>query len=355
MASISLKDITKVYGGTIKAIKDISLDVADGELLVLVGPSGCGKSTLLRMIAGLESITGGQLKIGNRLVNDVEPADRDIAMVFQNYALYPHMTVRDNLSYGLKNRNTPKPEIEQRIAEAAKILEIEPFLDRKPRQLSGGQRQRVAMGRAIVRKPAVFLFDEPLSNLDAKLRVQMRVEIKRLQRALRTTSVYVTHDQMEAMTLADRLVVLNGGVIEQIGKPIDLYEKPASTFVATFIGSPSMNLFQGRAENGKIGVDGAAAVAGIGSVNGKVTIGIRPEDLVIRTAGEEMAFQADVTVVAVELAGAESYVHATLGNGDPVIFRVAGRSEIEIGQVFPVGSPRPKLHIFDEAGRRVGD
>lgn len=209
---------------------------------MLVGPSGCGKSTLLRMIAGLESITSGEISIGDRVVNGLEPSERDIAMVFQNYALYPHMTVRQNLSYGLKNRNTPKEEIERRIAKAAKSLEIEPFLDRKPRQLSGGQRQRVAMGRAIVREPAAFLFDEPLSNLDAKLRVQMRVEIKRLQRALGTTSVYVTHDQLEAMTLADRLVVLNGGRIEQVGTPIELYENPATAFVATFIGSPSMNL-----------------------------------------------------------------------------------------------------------------
>ncbi|MCT4541731.1 ATP-binding cassette domain-containing protein, partial [Pseudomonas aeruginosa] len=214
MAKIALKDVRKIYGGNVEAIKGVSMDIADGEMIVLVGPSGCGKSTLLRMIAGLEGISGGQIVIGDRVVNDLEPSDRDIAMVFQNYALYPHMTVRQNLAYGLKNRNTPKEEIERRITEAAKALEIEQFLERKPRQLSGGQRQRVAMGRAIVRKPAAFLFDEPLSNLDAKLRVQMRVEIRRLQRSLATTSVYVTHDQMEAMTLADRLVVLNAGRIE---------------------------------------------------------------------------------------------------------------------------------------------
>ncbi|WP_322886314.1 sn-glycerol-3-phosphate ABC transporter ATP-binding protein UgpC (plasmid) [Sinorhizobium medicae] len=242
MATINLTDVHKTYQGDIAAIRGVSLAIADGEFIVLVGPSGCGKSTLLRMIAGLESITSGEVSIGDRVVNGLEPSERDIAMVFQNYALYPHMTVRQNLSYGLKNRNTPKDEIERRIAKAAKSLEIEPFLDRKPRQLSGGQRQRVAMGRAIVREPAAFLFDEPLSNLDAKLRVQMRVEIRRLQRALATTSVYVTHDQLEAMTLADRLVVLNGGRIEQVGTPIELYEKPATAFVATFIGSPSMNL-----------------------------------------------------------------------------------------------------------------
>ena len=221
MAKIVLNDVRKRYG-TVDAIQGVSLDIADGELVVLVGPSGCGKSTLLRMIAGLESITGGEISIGERVVNNLEPSERDIAMVFQNYALYPHMTVRQNLAYGLKNRNTPKDEIDRRITEAAKALEIEAFLERKPRQLSGGQRQRVAMGRAIVREPAAFLFDEPLSNLDAKLRVQMRVEIRRLQRALATTSVYVTHDQMEAMTLADRLVVLNAGRIEQVGTPIEL-------------------------------------------------------------------------------------------------------------------------------------
>jgi sn-glycerol 3-phosphate transport system ATP-binding protein len=352
MASITLTDIAKVYGGSIKAIKGVSLVVEDGELLVLVGPSGCGKSTLLRMIAGLESITGGELRIDDRVVNEIEPADRDIAMVFQNYALYPHMTVRENLAYGLKNRNTPKAEIVQRIAETARILEIEAFLDRKPRQLSGGQRQRVAMGRAIVRKPAVFLFDEPLSNLDAKLRVQMRVEIKRLQRTLRTTSVYVTHDQMEAMTLADRLVILNAGIIEQVGKPIDLYEKPATTFVATFIGSPSMNLLLGRVENSKGSIDGAKLSQKIELPNGEFTLGVRPEDLTI-VDGELPAFQATVSVIAVELAGAESYVHATLANGAAIVFRVAGRSNIDIGQVFGIGCEWSKVHIFDETGRRV--
>lgn len=244
MSKITLDKVRKSYGGNVDVIKGVSLEIKDGEFLVLVGPSGCGKSTLLRMIAGLEKVTGGTISIGDRVVNDIEPAQRDIAMVFQNYALYPHMSVRENLAYGLKNRKTPKEEIERRIQKAANALEIEQFLDRKPRQLSGGQRQRVAMGRAIVREPAAFLFDEPLSNLDAKLRVQMRVEIKRLQRSLATTSVYVTHDQMEAMTMADRLVVLNAGIIEQVGTPIELYEKPATTFVATFIGSPSMNLFE---------------------------------------------------------------------------------------------------------------
>ncbi|WP_336278910.1 sn-glycerol-3-phosphate import ATP-binding protein UgpC [Bartonella sp. CB175] len=241
MATIQLSNIKKQYDNDILIINDLNLTVADHELLVLVGPSGCGKSTLLRIIAGLEQVTSGKLYIDNECVNDREPADRDIAMVFQNYALYPHMTVRGNLEYGLKNRKTPKEEIKKRVAHAAKLLQIESFLDRKPRQLSGGQRQRVAMGRVIVRQPRVFLFDEPLSNLDAKLRAQMCIEIKTLQRSLGTTSLYVTHDQLEAMTLADRIVVLNKGHIEQIGTPIEIYDHPATTFVAEFIGSPSIN------------------------------------------------------------------------------------------------------------------
>ncbi|MCP1326740.1 sn-glycerol-3-phosphate ABC transporter ATP-binding protein UgpC, partial [Halomonas sp. 707D4] len=241
MASITLEGLKKTYAGDVQAVKGIDLDIKDGEFVVLVGPSGCGKSTLLRMVAGLETISDGTLKIGDRVVNGLEPAERDIAMVFQNYALYPHMTVYNNLAYGLKNRGFKKPEIEARVRNAAKMLEIEDFLGRKPRQLSGGQRQRVAMGRALVREPAAFLFDEPLSNLDAKLRVQMRVEIKQLQRRLKTTSLYVTHDQLEAMTLGDRLVVLNAGQIEQVGTPMEIYARPASMFVASFIGSPAMN------------------------------------------------------------------------------------------------------------------
>ncbi len=248
MAAITISEVSKIYAGGVEAVKSVSIAIEEGEFIVLVGPSGCGKSTLLRMVAGLEDISKGRVLIGGREVNRVEPADRDIAMVFQNYALYPHMSVRDNLAYGLKNRKTPRAEIEARVAEAARMLELGPYLDRKPRALSGGQRQRVAMGRAIVRKPAAFLFDEPLSNLDAKLRVSMRGEIKRLQKRLGTTSLYVTHDQLEAMTLADRLVVLNGGRIEQIGRPLDVYHQPASTFVAGFIGSPAMNLVRASRE-----------------------------------------------------------------------------------------------------------
>ena len=242
MANVTLRDVRKTYAGGFEAIKGIDFEVGDGQFCVLVGPSGCGKSTLLRMVAGLETITGGDIDIGGRIVNQIEPADRDIAMVFQNYALYPHMSVYNNMAYGLRNRRMPEPEIDTRVREAARILELSAMLDRKPRQLSGGQRQRVAMGRAIVRQPKVFLFDEPLSNLDAKLRIAMRVEIRKLQRRLKTTSIYVTHDQLEAMTLADILVVMNGGRVEQIGNPLDIYQKPATTFVASFIGAPPMNL-----------------------------------------------------------------------------------------------------------------
>ncbi|MGV2111558.1 sn-glycerol-3-phosphate import ATP-binding protein UgpC [Agrobacterium salinitolerans] len=353
MAKIALKDVRKVYSGNVEAIKGVSMDIADGEMIVLVGPSGCGKSTLLRMIAGLEGISGGQIVIGDRVVNDLEPSDRDIAMVFQNYALYPHMTVRQNLAYGLKNRNTPKEEIERRITEAAKALEIEQFLERKPRQLSGGQRQRVAMGRAIVRKPAAFLFDEPLSNLDAKLRVQMRVEIRRLQRSLATTSVYVTHDQMEAMTLADRLVVLNAGRIEQMGTPIELYEKPATTFVATFIGSPSMNLLNHDATsaNGSSGwsVQGTPALP-----QGVATLGIRPEDITLADeAPADAAFTGTVQVDAVELVGAESYVHGSFADGTTIVFRVHGRSQLRIGETLKIAAQAKDFHLFDAAGKRI--
>ena len=347
MAEITLNNVRKSYG-TVEAIKGVSLDIADGEFVVLVGPSGCGKSTLLRMIAGLEGITGGDILIGSRRVNDVAPAERDIAMVFQNYALYPHMTVRQNLAYGLKNRNTPPAEIERRIAETAKTLEIAQYLDRKPRQLSGGQRQRVAMGRAIVREPAAFLFDEPLSNLDAKLRGQMRIEIKRLQRALGTTSVYVTHDQMEAMTLADRLVVVNAGRIEQVGTPLELYERPATTFVATFIGSPSMNLLEGAEAPA-----GWSLSADVPRPEGRYTLGVRPEDLYLAPAdGRPLTFQATARIEGIELVGAESLLHGRLSDGTPLVFRVSGRSRSEIGEEVTVGASAGALHMFDADGRR---
>lgn len=348
MSKIALKDIRKSYGGNIEVIKGVNLEIEDGEFLVLVGPSGCGKSTLLRMIAGLESITSGTLSIADKVVNEVEPAQRDIAMVFQNYALYPHMSVRDNLAYGLKNRNTPKDEIDRRIEKAAKALEIFDYLDRKPRQLSGGQRQRVAMGRAIVREPSAFLFDEPLSNLDAKLRVHMRVEIKRLQRSLGITSVYVTHDQMEAMTLADRLVVLNSGRIEQVGTPIDLYEKPATTFVATFIGSPAMNLFNfEKSQQGQLKPE-------IFAHKEIHTFGIRPEDMSVVTAErDDLAYQSEIRVDAIELVGAESYIHGTMSNGDTVVARVSGRSHIQPDDMVKIGATAEKLHFFDKSGLRI--
>src|SRR5262245_52041566 len=294
MANVTLRNVRKTYTGGLEAIKGVDVDVADGQFCVLVGPSGCGKATLLRMVAGLETITSGEIDIGGRIVNRIEPADRDIAMVFQNYALYPHMSVYNNMAYGLRNRGMAKPEIDTRVQEAARILELGTMLDRKPGQLSGGQRQRVAMGRAIVRQPKVFLFDEPLSNLDAKLRIAMRVEIRKLQRRLSTTSIYVTHDQLEAMTLADILVVMNGGQVEQIGNPLEIYQKPATTFVATFIGAPPMNLMPLRSDELKSQLNGDARVneAGI--------LGIRPEDFVITTETVTGGVALGITVEAIQ-------------------------------------------------------
>ncbi|MBD8065236.1 sn-glycerol-3-phosphate import ATP-binding protein UgpC [Devosia sp. PTR5] len=344
MATINLVDLKKNYG-PVPAVKGINLSVADGELIVLVGPSGCGKSTLLRMVAGLESVTSGRIEIGGRDVVRAEPAERDIAMVFQNYALYPHMSVRQNLEYGLKNRGTPREEIDRRVREAADILEIGPMLDRKPRQLSGGQRQRVAMGRAIVREPAAFLFDEPLSNLDAKLRVQMRVEIRKLQRRLKTTSLYVTHDQLEAMTLADRLVVMNGGLVEQIGTPVEVYDRPATLFVAGFIGSPPMNL---------ISVEGlASAGQSLPLPRGTDIVGIRPDELTLDApAGAHVALPG--TVELLEPIGGESHLHVMLGNGQTVILSVPGRPDIAEGAAVTVHAEHAQMHPFSkETGRRT--
>jgi sn-glycerol 3-phosphate transport system ATP-binding protein len=349
MAQIDISRVSKIYTGGMRAVNNVSIDIADGEFIVLVGPSGCGKSTLLRMVAGLEDISEGEVTIGTRVVNKIDPADRDIAMVFQNYALYPHMTVRQNLAYGLKNRGTPKAEMEARVAEAARMLEIEPYLDRKPRALSGGQRQRVAMGRAIVRKPAVFLFDEPLSNLDAKLRVSMRGEIKRLQKRLGTTSIYVTHDQLEAMTLADRLVVLNKGEIEQIGRPLDVYHRPASTFVASFIGSPAMNLITGllTGQSLKIG-DHAIASGRQLSEELTATIGIRPEDF--QPAGPGMAaleFKLDY----VEELGAQRLLHGTVA-GQPISIATASEQAFHELMFFTIDPA--KLHFFSAStGKRM--
>ena len=314
MASIDLKGVRKVYAGNVTAIHALDLSIADGELVVLVGPSGCGKSTLLRMIAGLETITDGTISIGEDVVNQKEPAERDIAMVFQNYALYPHMSVRQNLEYGLKNRGTPRDEIDRRVTEAARILEIEQFLERKPRQLSGGQRQRVAMGRAIVRQPKAFLFDEPLSNLDAKLRGQMRIEIRRLQRSLKTTSVYVTHDQTEALTFADQVVVMNEGEIVQIGTPEELFERPNHTFVGYFIGSPGMNVLPVQIDGGDIHIGSHAVrlAEPVATNSGALTeLGVRPG--YVRIGEKGMPAQ----IVRVEDTGRRKIVHATI-DGHPV-------------------------------------
>ncbi|WP_127752765.1 sn-glycerol-3-phosphate import ATP-binding protein UgpC [Devosia sp. 1566] len=346
MATINLVDLQKSYGGDVMAVKGINLNVADGEMIVLVGPSGCGKSTLLRMVAGLETVTSGRIEINGRDVVKAEPAERDIAMVFQNYALYPHMTVRGNLEYGLKNRGTPRAEIDRRVKEAADILEIGPMLDRKPRALSGGQRQRVAMGRAIVREPSAFLFDEPLSNLDAKLRVQMRVEIRRLQRRLKTTSLYVTHDQLEAMTLADRLVVMNGGLVEQIGTPTEVYDRPATLFVASFIGSPPMNLIPIAALAGAEGFHPGNLPANTDIV------GLRADQLVIeKPAGETIVL--DAVVELLEPVGGESHLHVRLAD-QTLILRVPGRPQLAEGAAIKLYAPASLIHPFNSStGRRT--
>ncbi|MFZ0604778.1 MAG: sn-glycerol-3-phosphate ABC transporter ATP-binding protein UgpC [Roseiarcus sp.] len=348
MASINVVDVRKSYGAH-EVIHSISLDIADGDFVVLVGPSGCGKSTLLRMIAGLESITSGIVKIGSRVVNKLAPKDRDIAMVFQNYALYPHKTVAENMGFGLKLRHASKSEIETRVRRAAEILDVMSLLDRYPRQLSGGQRQRVAMGRAIVRDPQVFLFDEPLSNLDAKLRVQMRVEIKELHQRLKTTTVYVTHDQIEAMTMADRIVVLRDGVVEQIGPPLDLYDRPTNIFVAGFIGSPSMNFLKGKIKVGdkpRFMVDNSVSLplasAPPGSDGRPAIYGIRPEHLML---GGPDGMPVEVSVL--EPTGQETQVFAKLGEQKIVaVFRQ--RMTAQPGETLPMTPDVASAHLFDE-------
>ncbi|MCP3970947.1 MAG: sn-glycerol-3-phosphate import ATP-binding protein UgpC [Rhodobacteraceae bacterium] len=349
MASITLKDLVKAYG-QIEVLHHVDGHIHDGEFVVIVGPSGCGKSTLLRMVAGLETVTAGEISIGDRMVNTLEPADRDIAMVFQNYALYPHMSVRQNMAYGLKIRKIAKAEIARRVEEAADILEIRPYLDRKPRQLSGGQRQRVAMGRAIVRDPQVFLFDEPLSNLDAKLRVQMRLEIRKLQQRLGVTAIYVTHDQVEAMTLGDRLMVLNGGFVEQFGTPIELYDKPATLFVAGFIGSPAMNFLATEAADGSLVLGNGARMAGGGSTEGRVTLGVRPEHLVADEAGD-----IRITVGLFEHLGANTLLHGTLeGTTSELIASLPGHVSAAPGSVMAFSVSAGLAHLFDpETGTRI--
>lgn len=356
MATINCRNVTKIYQKK-PAVDGVDIDMHDGEFVVIVGPSGCGKSSLLRMIAGLEEISAGEVSIGERVVNELEPKDRDIAMVFQNYALYPHMSVYDNMAYGLKNRRLPKSDIKERIARAVSILQLDDdMLARKPRQLSGGQRQRVAMGRAIVREPQAFLFDEPLSNLDAKLRVQMRIEIKQLHELLGVTTVYVTHDQVEAMTLAQKLVVMNAGQVEQIGTPREIYARPASRFVATFIGSPSMNLLTGnldatgsyvQLEDGSRWPLATPLTAAAGT---QVTLGIRPEHLTTTDAADA----ACVKVELVEDLGADLVVHGRLA-GQPFVTRFPGNQPISAGDPLKVvPDSLQALHLFDAAsGKRL--
>jgi multiple sugar transport system ATP-binding protein len=349
MAAVDIRNVRKSFG-SVEVLHGVSVDISDSEFVVLVGPSGCGKSTLLRMIAGLENISSGEIAIGGRVVNTVPPKSRDVAMVFQNYALYPHMTVFDNMAFSLKLARAPKDIMEREVGRAAQILGLEQLLHRYPRQLSGGQRQRVAMGRAIVRNPQVFLFDEPLSNLDAKLRVQMRSEIKALHQRLKVTTVYVTHDQIEAMTMADKIVVMNGGVVEQAGRPLELYDKPANLFVAGFIGSPAMNMIDGHIGNGSLrsadGTDWALPVKGKGHA-GPTVYGIRPEHLRLDPDGVK------ATVQVVEPTGSETQVLLRVGD-QSLIAAFRERISARPGELLPV-SPDPSLvHLFDrQSGRRI--
>ena len=349
MASVSFRDIHKAYG-KVKVIHGIGFDITDGEFVVLVGPSGCGKSTLLRMLAGLEEITGGEISIDGKVVNDLDSKDRDIAMVFQSYALYPHMTVRENMGFSLRLRKADAKTINQRVADAARILNLDQLLDRYPRELSGGQRQRVAMGRAIVRDPKVFLFDEPLSNLDAKLRVAMRAEIKALHQRLKTTTVYVTHDQIEAMTMADRIVVMHDGIIEQIGTPLELFDRPGNLFVAQFIGSPAMNVFAGTVRGGQ--VEGLGALwplpAGVAGEGQAVSYGVRPTDLRLGSSG------ISGQVVIVEPTGAETELLVDVG-GQQMTVVIHGRTEAQPGDTVQLSLDAAKAHVFDGAsGLRLG-
>jgi sn-glycerol 3-phosphate transport system ATP-binding protein len=359
MANVSLKNVYKKFGKT-EVIHGVSCDIKDGEFIVILGPSGCGKSTILRMIAGLEVITTGDVSIDGKVVNRLEPAHRDIAMVFQNYALYPHMTVYKNMAYGLRIRRMPKKEIDQRVRNAARILELADFLERKPRQLSGGQRQRVAMGRCIVREPKVFLFDEPLSNLDAKLRVQMRLEIRKLHEDLKITSIYVTHDQVEAMTLGDRLIVMDNGYAAQIGSPLDVYERPATLFVAGFIGSPAMNFLDAR-----ISPDGESVVlpgdVKLSLENGslpeyagkEVTLGIRPEHFRLT---EEKEGEVHLSVEHVEQLGADTLVHGRFGEDKTSLtVRISDIQQFKKNTILGLKIPPHKLHLFDrDSGKRIG-
>jgi ABC-type sugar transport systems, ATPase components len=354
MATVTFDHLTKRYSADVIAVDDLNLEVNDGEFLVLVGPSGCGKTTALRCVAGLEEISDGQLRIGDRVVNDVAPKDRDIAMVFQSYALYPHMSVFDNLAFGLKLRKTPKADIRRRVDEAAAILGLEKFLDRKPKALSGGQRQRVALGRAIVREPSVFLMDEPLSNLDAKLRVQTRAEIARLHQRLGTTTIYVTHDQIEAMTMGDRIAVMRDGLLQQVGTPQDLYDHPSNVFVAGFIGSPSMNFATTTTQgdnlllgNARLELSGAAARAAADRPKGSnLLIGFRPEHLEIANGQGAGAVRIPAQVDVVEYLGNEELIHAK-SEGHEVVALVPSDRKVTVGESVEFAIPVDKLHLFD--------
>jgi len=343
MSFLELKKVTKVYPNGTKAINETSLNIEHGEFMVFVGPSGCGKSTLLRMIAGLEDITEGEIDLDGKTINKIDPSERDIAMVFQNYALYPHMNVYKNLSYGLKNRGESKEKINNKVNEVAELLEIKEYLQRKPAQLSGGQRQRVAMGRAIVRNPKVFLFDEPLSNLDAKLRGQVRIEIKKLQQNMNVTSVFVTHDQVEAMTLGDRLAVINEGVIEQIGTPIEVYEKPETKFVAEFIGSPQMNFINGTIKNDYFESKSLKLNTDLNIDNANVNLGFRAEDLEIKEDGE-ISLNIDI----IEKLGSDSIIYGSNKNGESICYKESGNTKLAIGENINVSINVDNIHIFDE-------
>jgi sn-glycerol 3-phosphate transport system ATP-binding protein len=349
MSFLDLKNVTKIYPNGTKAVHETSLSIEEGEFMVFVGPSGCGKSTLLRMVAGLEDITEGEITLDGNLINEVDPSERDIAMVFQNYALYPHMNVYNNLAYGLKNRGIDKKDIEQKVNEAAKLLQISDYLERKPSMLSGGQRQRVAMGRAIVRNPKIFLFDEPLSNLDAKLRIQMRLEIKKLQQKVGVTSIFVTHDQTEAMTLADKLAVINNGVIEQLATPIEIYNNPKSLFVAGFIGSPQMNFIEGELKNNTLSAEGFEIKNIKSDFNGDITLGIRPEHLSQSHNG-----LINLNVDLVEQLGSDNLVYGQLKDKKDFCYRCPGNLTIKKGDKLSLNIDNENYFIFDKnSGKRV--
>jgi sn-glycerol 3-phosphate transport system ATP-binding protein len=349
MSFLDLKNVTKIYPNGTKAVHETSLSIEEGEFMVFVGPSGCGKSTLLRMVAGLEDITEGEITLDGNLINEVDPSERDIAMVFQNYALYPHMNVYNNLAYGLKNRGIDKKDIEQKVNEAAKLLQISDYLERKPSMLSGGQRQRVAMGRAIVRNPKIFLFDEPLSNLDAKLRIQMRLEIKKLQQKVGVTSIFVTHDQTEAMTLADKLAVINNGVIEQLATPIEIYNNPKSLFVAGFIGSPQMNFIDGELKNNTLSAEGFEIKNVKSDFNGDITLGIRPEHLSQSDNG-----LINLNVDLVEQLGSDNLVYGQLKDKKDFCYRCPGNLIIKKGDKLSLKIDNENYFVFDKSsGKRV--